>query len=287
MRGNRLRRARAPREPIAFGAIARRLAGGARRGLVAAAPFLITATIIFGMGAVGYGAFVWLTTADRFAIDDIAVRGNVRLSRQDIVAKLGIAPGDNVFLIDPEAATMRLSELSWVASASVRRELPDRVVVTVEENKAAAMVDLGKLYLVDSDGRAFKRLDTATAESEDLVVITGIGRKRYRTHPAGARAAIIRALAIKRAWDTEPRPRLGEIHVDPIRGITLFTYDRALAISLGHADPDELARRMALYDRAWAALGPEEKRRAQAVRIARSDDGGRVVLSFSEARTPN
>lgn len=286
-RGNRLRRERVAGEPRLARKLAGNIAALAKRALVAATPMLVSAAIVLVMGGVGYGAFVWLTTADRFAIDAIDIAGTERIERDEVLAALGIAAGDNIFMIDTGSATARVGELPWVASASVRRELPDRLAIEITEHEPAAIVDLGKLYLVDDQGHAFKRLDIASDEGADLVVITGITRERYTEHPEVARAAIVRALATRTAWDGADRPRLGEIHVDPTRGLTLFTYDRALEIFVGNAAPTEMAGHIALYDRAWAALSSDEQRRAKAVRIAPTEGGGRVVLSFSESRTPN
>ena len=75
-----------------------------------------------------------------FAIRDVIVRHHGRLPAADLRAALGFGPGDNIWTIDLAAAEIRLRGLAWVRSASIRREMPDRVVVRVREYRPTAIL---------------------------------------------------------------------------------------------------------------------------------------------------
>jgi cell division protein FtsQ len=251
-----------------------------------AAPALIAA----GSAGVLCGA-VWLahhyvTTSSQFAIESIDVRGAARLDADSVRALVAARPGQNVFAVDTSAVEAALAADPWIARAQVRRELPHTLVADVTEEKPAAAVDLDGLYLADDDGRLFKRAIVELGEGSGLPVITGIGREVYAADPDGGAALVRSALDAARAWQATvavhaARPRIGEIHVDSRRGLTLYTRDGAVAIRLGEVDPAQLEARLATFDAAWASLGPDEQRRARAVHLDNRTRPDHVTVAFA------
>src|SRR5262245_38639237 len=78
--------------------VGRALLAGARRG----GPALLGLAIF---GVVGLGAWrgaVWMRSSPRFALDDVAVHGNARLTREAILRRSGVALGQNVFTLSLE-----------------------------------------------------------------------------------------------------------------------------------------------------------------------------------------
>jgi cell division protein FtsQ len=145
-------------------------------------------------------------------------------------------------------------------------------VIDVREHVAAAVVELGGLYLVDADGHPFKRAELASDDGAGLPILTGIDRAAYIANPAATAGQIKNALAALASWRAEAeRPSIGEIHVDVHGGLTLVTYEQAISIQLGDLDPG-LAQRMQTFDAIWAELAPAERARARAIHLdARSD----------------
>src|SRR5262249_28923390 len=163
-----------------------------------------------------------------------------------------------VFLAPLARGERRLAAEPWIADVRVHRELPDTIVVDVHEREAAAVVDLDGLYHADTDGHIFKRAATEHGEGAGLPVISGLGRAVLASHDGAGAHEIGRALAALGAWrgTTLPdaaRPAVGEVRVDRRGGLTLFTYDSAIAIRLGDAEGDALSARLRTFDRAWAA----------------------------------
>ena len=87
-------------------------------------------------------------------VDAVAVDGARNISAETIQEVTGIGVGSPLLLADLEAAEVALEALPWVADAQVSRDLPDRVVVEVDERVPAAVVRLGRdQLLVDGSGR--------------------------------------------------------------------------------------------------------------------------------------
>jgi cell division protein FtsQ len=173
-----------------------------------------------------FSAYLWITTADAFtiALDKTKVEGNERLSTTEIVGLLGLDEGANLFSIDSGELAQRLESHPWIASAAVERDLPNALLIRVEEFETAAAVDLGGLYLVNHEGSPFKRASQHSGDLDDVVIITGLSREEYLQNPPATEARIAEAISILRTyWKDERRPRLGELHLSTHRGVTLIT----------------------------------------------------------------
>jgi cell division protein FtsQ len=264
--------------PTALGKRAARALWRARRGFAAAA-IAVTAA---GAGHVTYR---WITGSQRFAVAAIEVEGNQELSDAEVRERAGLAAGTNLFRADLGAIERRLEADPWIVSAAAHRAFPDRVVVEVEEHHAAALVELGALYLADDQGHVFKRADLRKGDGPRLPIISGIEREQYTAHPAVARAEIRAALEAARIYrKKDDRPPLGEIRVDPRRGVTLVTYDTATSIRVGDGGREALEARLRAFDAAWAALSPAERRVARVFYVNHSNRPDRVTVGMSNIR---
>jgi cell division protein FtsQ len=259
----------------------RQLLDACGRALRRSVPALLA---LAGTGATlggGYAGYRFLTHSPRFAITTIDVRGAHVLAPDAIRARLGFAAGDNVFLAPLAKAEERLDAEPWIAETHVHRELPHTIVVDVRERVAAAVVDVDGLYLAEADGRVFKRAAIERGEGAGLPVVTGIDRAAYAADPTAGAAEIARALDALTAWQKDPaRPVVGEVHLDKRGGITLYTYDAAIAIRLGELETGTLDGRLHTFDRAWAALRPDERARARAVHIDNLTRPDHVTVAF-------
>src|SRR6185503_19638014 len=143
----------------------------------------------------------------------------------------------------------------WIAAAEVHRILPNTITVDVREYAAAAVVELGDLYLVDASGRPL-----------------------YLANRAAAAATVRAAIAAFERWRAAHRPAIREIHIDPHGAITLHSDTPAIAIQLGPLGGD-LDARMRTFDTAWIALSDAERARARAIHLgARSDH---ITVAFA------
>jgi len=256
------------------GAIADACGRAVRRSLPAVAALAILAAL---GGALWQGRR-WLTHSPRFAITEIAIRGAHRVDTVALRARLPVHVGDNAF-IDLDALARAVRDEPWVAAAEVRRELPHTIAIAIREHVAAAVAELGELYLVDASGRPFKRAALDAGEADGLPVVTGLTRTAFTADADAAAATIADAIAALARWRTADRPAIGELHIDPHGAITLHTYDPAIAIQLG-ALGGEASPRIQAFDAAWAGLSDAERAHTRAIHLdARPDH---VTVAFAK-----
>lgn len=106
-------------------------------------------------------------------ISDISVVGNEHYTDEEIIKAIDIEQGDNLFFFDRFAAISRVfAKLPYVEEVSLERQLPDKVIVTVQECKALAYIAVGdENWTID---RSCKVLGKATdSELGSLLRIDG------------------------------------------------------------------------------------------------------------------
>ena len=109
-----------------------------------------------------------------FRVTDIQVEGNEHYTDQEIIKAVVIEEGDNLFFFDRIAATSRVfAKLPYIEEVSVERQLPNKVIVSVQECKALAYLQVGdEEWAID---HSCKILGKATAEETgDLIPILGV-----------------------------------------------------------------------------------------------------------------
>lgn len=258
-----------------------RIATALSRAGKRALPGLIAVAAVAAVGGAGWLGYYWLTTSERFAIEAVDVRGAQRIDAGRVRELSQIDHGDNVFLVDPSAAARAIEADPWVASAGVERQLPDRIVIEIEERTPHAIVELGGLYLADAGGHVFKRAAIDLGEGEGLPLITGLSRDEYLADEGVAQATIRAALEAARVYARDgERPSLGEVHVDARSGITLVTYDSALALRLGATPADGIAARLEAFDAAWSALDEDERDAARVIYMDNETNPDRITVRF-------
>jgi cell division septal protein FtsQ len=270
------RRRPPPPERVTARAIANACGRAIRRGV----PVLTAAGVITVIGLAAYGVHHYLTTSPRFAIATIEVRGTQTLTADEIRGLLTARIGDNVFTTDVQAETAALRAEPWIATAEVRRELPDTLVVEIEERAAAAVVALDtRAYLADERGVPFRRGDLGALE-DGLPVITGLDRDAFAAGVDTGAHAVRAALAAITQWRANPdRPPADEIHVDAHGSLAVHTR-AGLAIELGAA-PDDIASRLRRFDLAWSHLTADERSRARAIHVDHATRQDHVIVAFA------
>ena len=231
------------------------------------------------VGAAGFGLHHLLVHSPHFVVKAVRISPTRHVSEAQLVARAALPEGANLFSLDVDALGRRVAADPWLASARPRRELPSTVAVDVEEREAACTIALGALYLADDRGVVFKR--ASVDEAASFPVITGIARDAY-VHDREASLALIHGgLAALALWQEGSRPAIGEIHVDPASGVTLYTRKDGIAARLGRGDRAVLAARLRRLDAAWAALGEGE--RPSVFFVDQQTKGDRVTVRLAQA----
>jgi cell division protein FtsQ len=181
---------------------------------------------------------------DLLRIREVRFSGLARASAQELLELSPVQRGDHLVLCDTALVEAALRRHPWIESVEVRRTLPPALEVSVVERRAAALVDLGGLYLVDATGEVFKR--AVPGDGLDLPVVTGIGRDDWVDRRDDVEPLLHAALTLLDRWaerGLDRRVPVSEIHIDADYGTTLWAGPEGLEVRLGHgALPEKLAR---------------------------------------------
>ncbi len=171
-----------------------------------------------------------------FKINTVAVTGESVYSQKQIVEKSGIIVGENLFRIDEEEVSQLLSkELPYIKNATIKRELPDTIIIEVEATKGVACIENNKSYIILDD--TGKVLDKAQAKlKEPLPIIKNVTVKNVEE------GSIIE-LSNKKRNDTLPQilsaientdlDSLTEINLNNVNDIKI-KYDNRITLKIGN-----------------------------------------------------
>jgi cell division protein FtsQ len=206
----------------------------------------VAAVLALGVVAmVGAAAGVhWLLTAPRFAMGTIEVRGASRVSADRIRSAAAIAPGANVWRLDPAAVAARVAAVPEIRRAEVIRHLPNRVVILVEERRPFTLVHAGRLHWLDEEGRVLDEVAQAVAPSVPLVSgLTEAELSSMRTDPSPrAREALALIRMLLRSGGALAA-EISEIDVGRGDGPVLYTVD-GVEVRLGTEEWEERLARL-------------------------------------------
>ena len=211
--------------------------------------------VLLCAGAGGYLAYDRVKGSSTFMVQKVTVQGARRARPADLQRLAAMVTGRHIFSVDLAAARRAVETHAWVKSARVYRDYPNTVAVVVTEHQPKALLLIGHLYLVSSDGKIFKK--ASPEEAHRLPVITGISRLDHINKPQVTRPRLRRALGALDRYRSMHRPPLSEVNIGQRGDITLFLRRNGVALRFG----DEVSlQRLTRLDAVWAALGPETRR---------------------------
>jgi cell division protein FtsQ len=136
--------------------------------------------VLFPVGIGGYLMGSFLLNSPRFELTspaDVMVVGNHYVSRDEVLAALGVASatsvkGSNIFRSSLDQREKQVESIPWVKSATVVRSYPHSLAVYITERVPVAYVDAGgQIKMVDREGAL---LDSSEKGHFDFPIVKGL-----------------------------------------------------------------------------------------------------------------
>lgn len=132
-----------------------------------------------------------------FAVRAIEIEGLERLDASKVRMWLGMVEGSSIWQASPQELQARLEAQPAIASAEVRRYLPDRLKVTVRERRPRAVLRTESGYfLIDQTGVV---LAQAAGETDELPIVSVDAETWRRAHPERAQPDLPLARELREA----------------------------------------------------------------------------------------
>ncbi len=182
------------------------------------------------------------------SIREVTVTGLERSRTENILEIVGVARGVSMIGFDAVSARRRLEERDWIATASIRRQFPDRLHITVREREPYALWQInGEFHVVDREGVALTTF--AVGDYIDLPIVVGAGAaeqgERLLNHLEAWPEIRLRVRAAVRVAE-----RRWTLHLT--NGLKILLPEDGLATALMRTD--RLHREFALLDRDIVAV---------------------------------
>jgi len=122
-------------------------------------------------------SYRFVTHSPYFNVDEVAMVGNKRISNEALNTWVGPIVGGNIFQLNLDEISQKLTEHPWVKSASARRAFPQAIHIELKERTPFAKIQLERMYVMDNYGVL---LGTRFDSPNKLPTITGIKMKNTK-----------------------------------------------------------------------------------------------------------
>ncbi len=199
------------------------------------------ASLVF-LGSNIYRYFI-LTTP--WQVHEIRIIGCVQAKEAELLELARLDLGMEIWRLNLPELTQKLIKHPWIEKVQVRRDWSRQaLIIEVQERTPRAMILLDDLYLVDRQGKVFKKV--GPKEKVDLPLLTGLESKEIKKQDQEGERLIKQALELLDLLAYRQiinEHNISEINLHKQRGLTLYTLEKSLPIYLGWGDyKDKLNR---------------------------------------------
>ncbi len=97
--------------------------------------------------------FILYTKTSFFHISSIEVYGNEKITDEKLMLASGIMIDENIFKINLKMAKENIMLHPYVKDVKVRRKLPNKILINIDERKEVAVIDyIGSYIYIDEEG---------------------------------------------------------------------------------------------------------------------------------------
>ena len=102
------------------------------------------------------------------------------MSPNQVIEAARVKKGMNVLDVNLAMTRKRLLAHPWIADAEIRREIPAGLYIKVQEHSPLAIIDLGRKFLLNENGRVFK--EWTDRDPANLPLVSGLALSDIRVH---------------------------------------------------------------------------------------------------------
>ncbi len=139
----------------------------------------VTVAALVALGLIGYDAYRYLTTSNRFALAELVVTGCDDVRSAEVLRQARIQIGQNIWSVSGASTAERIQRIPWIREARVERILPDRVTITVSERVPVAKMEHPQLGWVGMDGAGIL-MPLRDSEIAGLPALEGLDQGVFR-----------------------------------------------------------------------------------------------------------
>jgi cell division protein FtsQ len=207
----------------------------------------LTAAVVLSLTSYGmyrlarHGLETVLFANPRFAINRINIETDGALTPQQVQRFAGVRVGQNIFTVNLREAQRNLELIPQIKSVEIRRELPQRLIIRLNERIAVARLQASSrqlsdaVFYVDRAGVVMKPIRLADGTviqplmSRVLPLLTGAALADMRVGRAVESEQVCRALALLDALEQSgvgAALEIEQIDLSKLRHLTLTTKQR-------------------------------------------------------------
>ena len=163
-----------------------------------------------------------LKASEFFQIKSIEVIGAKKVGKEEILFLSHIKPGMGIFDFDLGEVVKSIEEHPWVKKAMVSRQLPEQVIIAVEEEEPIAIMILDEPYYLNSELKLFKKV--VPKDELDYPVFTGLGLKEMSGNDEQSLELLKEGLLLWSLLEKSklfPKGQISEVNLSPELGISL------------------------------------------------------------------
>lgn len=129
--------------------------------LIFGIPAIIALVVLIGGGLM---LKQYMVSSPHFSIKHVEVLSEGPAVKEDLIRLAAVPKDANLFAISLSDIKTRVEQHPWVASASVSRVLPDRLIIRYAPEVPVAIINLSGMHYLNSAGQAF----IAVAQGDSL-----------------------------------------------------------------------------------------------------------------------
>lgn len=209
-------------------------------------PVALSLTTIASLTFLGFNIHQYLLRTSGWKLAEVKIVGCLNSKEAELLELAGLDLGRDIWRLNLKELGQRFLQHPWVEKVQVRRDwCRQALIIEVQERIPRALILLDDLYLVDSQGKIFKKI--RPGERIDLPVLTGLGVQEVKAQDEQAKRLLKQALDLIDLLAERSlfnHHNVSEIHLHKQKGLIVYTLEKGLPIYVGWGDFTEKLNRL-------------------------------------------